>query len=99
MFVRNHHPVPVEECDKQDRFAVTVKIPVQTLVQRGKGGKDDEFPIVDGFKEVKYTVEDLKSRFKHTTVVTSIQCGGNRRSSMDKVALQCCYVRGLMVGR
>jgi len=39
----------------------------------------------DGTKCVDLSLEDLKSRFLKREVVTTIQCGGNRRSELDKV--------------
>lgn len=39
----------------------------------------------EGTKSVDLTVEDLKTRFLKREVVTTIQCGGNRRSELDKV--------------
>jgi sulfite oxidase len=41
---------------------------------------------ISGFaKPINLTLEDLKSRFLKKEVVSTIQCGGNRRSEMDKV--------------
>ncbi|OWY99773.1 Sulfite oxidase [Phytophthora megakarya] len=36
-------------------------------------------------KQVEFTVDDLKSKFKHHTVTTTIQCAGNRRAEMSGV--------------
>lgn len=38
-----------------------------------------------GAKDLSLTLEDLKTRFLKREVVTTIQCGGNRRSELDKV--------------
>eukprot|EP00929_Paragymnodinium_shiwhaense_P009329 TRINITY_DN11345_c0_g1_i1.p1 TRINITY_DN11345_c0_g1~~TRINITY_DN11345_c0_g1_i1.p1 ORF type:complete len:639 (-),score=134.90 TRINITY_DN11345_c0_g1_i1:350-2266(-) len=38
-----------------------------------------------GAKPVQLTLEDLKTRFLKREVTTTIQCGGNRRSELDKV--------------
>jgi hypothetical protein len=40
----------------------------------------------DGLRTVKLSVDDLKARFKHATVVATIQCAGNRRSEMKAMA-------------
>lgn len=48
----------------------------------------DEFRLNiegEGTKTVSLTLEDLRSRFLKREVVTTIQCGGNRRSELDKV--------------
>lgn len=39
----------------------------------------------EGAKRVDLTLEDIKSRFLKREVATTIQCGGNRRSELDKV--------------
>jgi len=39
----------------------------------------------DGAKPVDLTMEDLRTRFLKREVVTTIQCGGNRRSEFDKI--------------
>mmetsp|Transcript_16212 Transcript_16212/g.43676 ORF Transcript_16212/g.43676 Transcript_16212/m.43676 type:complete len:678 (+) Transcript_16212:69-2102(+) len=39
----------------------------------------------EGAKQVTLTLEDIKSRFLKREVVTTIQCGGNRRSELDKI--------------
>jgi len=36
-----------------------------------------------GVKDVKLTVEDLKTMFIHYSVITTMQCAGNRRSEMS----------------
>lgn len=38
-----------------------------------------------GTKPVRLTLEDLRTRFLQREVVSTIQCGGNRRSELDKV--------------
>jgi len=38
-----------------------------------------------GVKPVTLTLEDLKTRFLKREVVSTIQCGGNRRSELDKI--------------
>lgn len=37
-----------------------------------------------------YTVDELKSLFRKSIVISSIQCGGNRRSEMNEVILCTC---------
>jgi len=39
----------------------------------------------EGAKSVTLTLEDIKTRFLKREVVTTIQCGGNRRSELDKI--------------
>jgi sulfite oxidase len=39
----------------------------------------------DGAKSVSLTLEDLKTRFLKREVVSTLQCGGNRRSELDRV--------------
>ncbi|KAE8892472.1 Sulfite oxidase [Phytophthora fragariae] len=36
-------------------------------------------------KQVEFTLDDLKRKFKHHTVTTTIQCAGNRRAEMSGV--------------
>ncbi|KAH7462109.1 Sulfite oxidase, mitochondrial [Phytophthora ramorum] len=36
-------------------------------------------------KQVEFTLDDLKSKFKHHTVTTTVQCAGNRRAEMSGV--------------
>ncbi|TMW55782.1 hypothetical protein Poli38472_010664 [Pythium oligandrum] len=36
-------------------------------------------------KEISFTMDELKSKFKHHTVATTIQCAGNRRAEMSGV--------------
>ena len=40
-----------------------------------------------GIEDLVLSLEDLKTKFKKTTVVSAIQCGGNRRSEMNNVAI------------
>ena len=40
-----------------------------------------------GMNDLVLSLDDLKSKFKKTTVVSAIQCGGNRRSEMNDVAI------------
>ncbi|RLN49029.1 hypothetical protein BBJ29_004340 [Phytophthora kernoviae] len=40
---------------------------------------------VDKEKRVEFTLDDLKSKFKHHTVTTTVQCAGNRRAEMSGV--------------
>ena len=70
-FVRNHLPVP--QLDEKDVDAYRLKI-------SGKGLVGD-----DGNGVVELSLEDLKSQFKHYSVVTTVQCAGNRRSEMSNV--------------
>jgi hypothetical protein len=89
MFIRNHHPVPIFQ--DPNNFTVTIKIPERALAKENKSqnrkhAKEDE-SVQDGCRHVTYRVADLKdpNKFKQTTVVSSIQCGGNRRATMDAV--------------
>ncbi|GMF46426.1 unnamed protein product [Phytophthora fragariaefolia] len=36
-------------------------------------------------EKIEFTLDDLKSKFKHHTVTTTIQCAGNRRAEMSGV--------------
>ncbi|CAI5743922.1 unnamed protein product [Peronospora destructor] len=36
-------------------------------------------------KDMEFTLDDLKSKFKHHTVTTTVQCAGNRRAEMSGV--------------
>ncbi|KAG1694003.1 hypothetical protein DVH05_022021 [Phytophthora capsici] len=36
-------------------------------------------------KQVEFTLDDLKSKFKHHTITTTVQCAGNRRAEMSGV--------------
>ncbi|POM67027.1 Sulfite oxidase [Phytophthora palmivora] len=40
---------------------------------------------VDSQKQLEFTLDDLKSKFKHHTVTTTVQCAGNRRAEMSGV--------------
>jgi sulfite oxidase len=46
---------------------------------------DDETAITKASKTFQFTVEDLKKNYETHTVVSSIQCGGNRRQEMNKL--------------
>eukprot|EP01034_Spumella_vulgaris_P021989 gene21989-28076_t len=67
-FVRNHHPVA--HVDEKD-FKVTLNL--------GTAASNN----VDGLDKSTFTLTDLKSKFKQHTIVSAIQCGGNRRADMS----------------
>uniref|UniRef100_K3WL08 Sulfite oxidase n=1 Tax=Globisporangium ultimum (strain ATCC 200006 / CBS 805.95 / DAOM BR144) TaxID=431595 RepID=K3WL08_GLOUD len=46
-------------------------------------------------QEVQFTLDELKTQFKHKTITVTIQCAGNRRSEMSRVKT----VRGLVWGK
>jgi sulfite oxidase len=76
-FVRNHHPVPRID---ENNFKLEIVFACDVLGRkRIESNMDDDqcsAPLAS------LTLEDLKTRFPRTSVVTSIQCGGNRRSEM-----------------
>eukprot|EP00040_Diaphanoeca_grandis_P022769 m.123014 g.123014 ORF g.123014 m.123014 type:complete len:538 (+) comp28955_c0_seq1:89-1702(+) len=39
-----------------------------------------------GVRPIALTMEDLKERFPKTTVVSTVQCGGNRRAELDAIS-------------
>uniref|UniRef100_M4C0Q2 Sulfite oxidase n=1 Tax=Hyaloperonospora arabidopsidis (strain Emoy2) TaxID=559515 RepID=M4C0Q2_HYAAE len=41
--------------------------------------------VSDKTSTVEFTLDELKSRFKHRTVTTTVQCAGNRRAEMSRV--------------
>uniref|UniRef100_A0AAV1UMI1 Sulfite oxidase n=1 Tax=Peronospora matthiolae TaxID=2874970 RepID=A0AAV1UMI1_9STRA len=41
--------------------------------------------VSDKTSTVEFTLDELKSRFKHHTVTTTVQCAGNRRAEMSRV--------------
>ncbi|KAG9412523.1 hypothetical protein AC1031_015436 [Aphanomyces cochlioides] len=69
-FVRNHLPVP--NIDPS-----TFKLEISGL---GVRSGDTEKPNV-----VTFTLDELKKTFKEHTVVTTIQCAGNRRAEMSAI--------------
>jgi len=73
-FVRNHHPVPtIAESD----YVLSIG---GLGVQSDKSNEKGEARVV-------LKLSDLKSKFKRHTVVSSLQCGGNRRAEMNQVAV------------
>jgi sulfite oxidase len=67
-FVRNHHPVP--EISDIKNYTVDVVFATDLLKQDTKN------------LLTSLTLEDLKSKFPKTSVISSLQCGGNRRAAM-----------------
>lgn len=70
-FIRNHHPVP-----KIDPAVYRLTLGTTWTAKGANGAKSPSFT---------YTLDDLRTRFRKVDVVTTIQCGGNRRSEMSKV--------------
>ena len=71
-FVRSHHPVPataLAPCRDSD-------YPVQVTIAHHTSSSNA--PVTHTL-----TLADLKTRFPRHTVITSTQCGGNRRSDMN----------------
>jgi len=67
-FVRNHHPVPHFDEAALQKYEVEV----------GGMGVGPNSSVACTF-----TLDDLKKNYKKKTVVSSIQCGGNRRAEMN----------------
>ncbi|TDH71743.1 hypothetical protein CCR75_002189 [Bremia lactucae] len=40
---------------------------------------------IDQERNVEFTIDDLKNKFQHHTITTTIQCAGNRRAEMSSV--------------
>jgi sulfite oxidase len=68
-FARNHHPVPVVSADESLRIVAPI-----TQITSQAPAKE---PVTS------YTLDELKEHFPHRTVVSTIQCGGNRRGEMS----------------
>ena len=68
-FIRNHHPIPILS---EDNYTLTVIIPAEYTLTRQAVNK-------------QYTLQELKNKFKLNNVISSIQCGGNRRHEMNLV--------------
>lgn len=84
-FVRNHHPVPY--VPNSHDFTMTFDFS-QAKTQKGHfclggGSTGGE----RGVRKLVWTVDELKANFKPHTVVSTIQCGGNRRGHMNTHAL------------
>jgi len=69
-FVRNHHPVPVIDANK---FVLTVCN--NTSCSENSSCVSSK----------RYSLQELKTKFKKHTVVATLECGGNRRSLMNSV--------------
>ncbi|RHY35400.1 hypothetical protein DYB32_000169 [Aphanomyces invadans] len=69
-FVRNHLPVP-------DIDPSTFKLDISGLGIRS-GNPDQP-------NTVSFTLDELKNNFKQHTIVTTIQCAGNRRAEMSAI--------------
>jgi sulfite oxidase len=69
-FVRNHHPVPVTSEVKDENYFITVTIP--------RIGDRDE-------RVVEYSLKDIKTKFPKHKVISTLQCGGNRRHELSQV--------------
>lgn len=79
-FVRNHHPVPHVD---PNSFRLDIVHASDLLGKhRPSGSASDEQESSPLFS---LRLEDLKKRFPVHSIVTSIQCGGNRRDEMTKL--------------
>ena len=79
-FVRNHHPVPAidaKDCTMSVQFA-------DAVLPHGSHGSTH----TDGNDQptLSFTVDQLRSIFKPHKVVSTLQCGGNRRAEMNSIA-------------
>jgi sulfite oxidase len=79
-FVRNHHPVPRID---ENNFKLEIVFACDVLGRKRIEANVDDDQCSSPLASL--TLEDLKTRFPRTSVVTSIQCGGNRRSEMTDV--------------
>lgn len=66
-FVRNHHPVPHYDAEAVKNYEFEVA---------GVTGPHSSIACT-------FSLQDLKKNYKKATVVSSIQCGGNRRAEMN----------------
>ena len=71
-FVRHHHPVP-----RIDAESYQLRVAVLEPGQSGASSKAKE--------ELKLSLGTLKAHFPKTEIVSTIQCGGNRRAGLDAV--------------
>jgi sulfite oxidase len=75
-FVRNHHPVPNISAEN---FSLDIVFADDFLAQWNENKLSAESALKN------LTLKDLKSKFPKYSVVTSIQCGGNRRLEMSEI--------------
>ncbi|TYZ60279.1 hypothetical protein PybrP1_008510 [[Pythium] brassicae (nom. inval.)] len=68
-----------------DLFFVRNHLPVPTVTLDEYTLKFSGIGIGDGDNEVAFTLDELKAKFQHHTVATTIQCAGNRRAEMSGV--------------
>ena len=68
-FVRNHHPVPQIDPRTVDRYEIQVQL-------NNTPGATSAIPCT-------LTLADLKNNYKKVSIVSTIQCGGNRRAEMN----------------
>jgi sulfite oxidase len=71
-FVRNHHPVA--HIDERD-FKLTLDLSCAVSSADSTATSLLSSPTL--------TLEDLKTKYKPTSIVSTIQCGGNRRAGMN----------------
>lgn len=72
-FVRNHHPCPALKVDEQEYKIRITGIPTT-----------DKSDDPNSKQQKTFTLHDLKNKFKKHTVISTLQCGGNRRDEMNR---------------
>ena len=77
-YVRHHHPVPVVDVD-------TYRLEIAAAGTSGGDNVDDDGSTPPS---LSLSMDDLRdaSRFPRASVTTTVQCAGNRRGGLNKVA-------------
>jgi cytochrome b involved in lipid metabolism len=77
-FVRNHHPVVNVPESKGYSLSVSRESSVVKAGAETTASKNNDIVL-------NLSVEDVKTKFKPYTVVSTVQCGGNRRAEMSAI--------------
>jgi cytochrome b involved in lipid metabolism len=77
-FVRNHHPVVNVPDSKGYSLSVSRESSVVKAGAETTASRNNDIVL-------NLSVEDVKTKFKPYTVVSTVQCGGNRRAEMSAI--------------
>lgn len=79
-FARNHHPIIT---DLSNNFELNVEWDTSILIDNQDNSLvSSSIPIC----KIELSLDDIKQNFKPITIVSTLQCGGNRRADMNEIA-------------
>jgi len=85
-FVRNHHPVPIIENIDNYKLAFRLEKPAHHNSNSTPPNTPPDRSKKTHLTLQEFTLPQLQGKFTEHSVVSSVQCGGNRRSEMNSVA-------------